>query len=372
MSDNKVGIGVIGLGGFGWFLIKEWSRLSEIEIVAVSDENPARVPPDAQGLTFYQNYDEMLDDPRVEIVSIATPPSTHLAMSLAAIAKGKHVLIEKPVALTAEDAATIAEAADKAGVVATVNFMLRFNPLVEGMRKIIEAGVFGKPRRVDLRNYATQVTVPPGHWFWDHKISGGILVEHGVHFFDMSSYMLGSRAVEATGLSVWRNSEQEDRVFATAKFENDVIGTYWHSFSRPLPLETTTFHMAFDLGEVEITGWIPLSVKFFGWTDQKGIETLRQNLPGLDLTVEEMKETLAKSSDETYPVSMSIKGTAEINLPKGDVYGNLVRAMMLDMVAAIRNRDHRLRVTLNDAKAAVAIAEQATKAINERPLLPIE
>jgi predicted dehydrogenase len=372
MGNNRPGVGIIGLGGFGYFLLREWSKLDEIRVVAASDENPARVPAAAGELHFYQNYRDMLDDPNVQIVSIATPPSTHVPMALAAIEKGKHVIIEKPLALSADDGRKIAEAAKGAGVVATVNFMLRFNPLVEGMRKIIASGVFGQPRRVELRNFATQETLTPGHLFRNHDAAGGILIEHGVHFFDMSSWMLDSCAKKATGLSVWRNKEQEDRMFAAVEFENDVIGTYWHSFSRPVVLETTSFHMAFDLGEVEIKGWIPLSASFFGWTDKAGVAALRENLPGLELNVEELSPLCTESSDQTYSVTASVRGTAQVEQPKIEVYGNLVRAMMMDVVAAIRDPKHRLRVSLEDGIAAVAVAEQATKAAHSDSMLPVE
>ncbi len=369
--NNKPGIGIIGLGGFGCFLLREWLKSDEVQIVAVSDENPSRTPPEAEHLKFYSDYREMLDNPDVNIVSIATPPSTHLSMALAAIEKGKHVLIEKPVALSQSDGKRIAEAAKRVGVVATANMMLRFDPLVEGMRKVIEAKVFGEPRRIDLRNYATQETVPPGHWFWNHDVSGGIIIEHGVHFFDMSSYMIGSRATRASGITQWRNPDQEDRVFAVVRFENDVLGTYWHSFSRPMPLETTTFHMAFDLGEVEISGWIPLTASFFGWTNEDGLAALRKHLPGLKVEIEKMDLATAESSDKRYPVSLSIKGSAEVQHPKLEVYGHLVREMISDVVAAINDPDHKLRITIEDAIAAVSVAEQATKSAQSSPMLPV-
>ncbi len=370
MADDKLGVGLVGMGGFGHFLLREWSKLDDIRLIAGSDENLVQVPK-IESFRFYRDYHDLLEDPQVQIVSIAAPPSTHVPIALDAIEKGKNVLIEKPVALTAMDGKKVEEAARSAGVVATVDFMLRFNPLVEGMKKVIESGVFGKPRRLDLRNYATQDTVPPGHWFWNHEVSGGILIEHGVHFFDMSSYLIDSSAVEATGLSVWRNQEQEDRMFAAVKFDNDVIGTYWHSFSRPMALETTTFHMAFDLGEVEISGWIPLNASFFGWTDELGIDALKKYLPGLDLSVSEIAPVYAQSSDQAYPVSASVKGTAGLLQPKMEVYGDLVREMMMDIVKAVRDPGHKLRVNMDDAIAAVAVAEHATKAAHSELMLPV-
>ncbi len=365
MKDGKFGLGIVGMGGFGLFLLREWAKLSDIEVVAVSDEDPSRAPEGPSDLKFYQSYSDMLDDPEVDIVSISTPPSTHVPMALEGIAKGKHLLIEKPLALSVEDGRRIAEAAREAGVVATVNFMLRFDPLVEGMKRVIEAGVFGKPRRVDLRNYATQETVPPGHWFWNQSISGGIMIEHGVHFFDMTSYMTGLRATNVVGVSSWRNDEQEDRVFAAVKFEEGMIGTYWHSFTRPLPLETTTFHIAFDLGDVEIDGWIPLTATFKGWTDEAGVAALREHLPGVELSIEDFTPSTAGSSGLTYPVSKSVRGRAQVEQPKLEVYGNLVRANLMDVVAKIKDPTHKLRVSLEDGIAAVGIAEKATEAIKE-------
>lgn len=372
MDNKKLGIGIIGLGGFGDFLLWEWSKSDEYAVVAACDRDPARAPVGTTDLRFYQDYNELLDDPKVDIVSIATPPSTHVSIALAAIERKKHVLIEKPVAISAADGRVIAEAAKEAGVVATVNFMLRFDPLVEGMRQIVAAGVFGKPRRLDLQNYATQDTVPPGHWFWNQDVSGGIMIEHGVHFFDMSSYILGYKAKEATGLSMWRNQSQEDRVFAAVKFEDDVVGTYWHSFTRPMALETTTFHMAFDLAEFHISGWIPLSATFFGWTNDRGVEALRKYLPGLKMEVEELKAFDTSASELTYRVSASVKGTTEIEQPKLEVYGSLLRAMMSDVVAAIKDPSHKLRVTLEDGINAVAIAETATESAHCGRMLPVE
>lgn len=368
-KNNNVGIGIIGLGGFGQFLRREWSKLDNVQIVAASDEDPARAP-EQQDINFYTDYHALLDDPGVDIVAIATPPSTHVPMALAAIEKGKHVLIEKPIALTAADGRRIEQAARDAGVVATVNFMLRFDPIVEGMRNIVADRVFGRPRRVDLRNYATQDTVPPGHWFWNRDISGGILVEHGVHFFDMTSYILNSWAVEATGTSAWRNNEQEDRVFATVRFEDDVIGTFWHSFSRPMALETTNYHMAFDLGEVDISGWIPLTVKFWGWTDDAGIQSLKDNLPNVKIDVEEIKPFDTQSSEMVYRITASVRGEAELDKPKTEIYGDLVRANLEDVIAATKDSSHKLKVTLDDAIAAVAIAEQASEA-SKRGMAPV-
>ena len=362
MNNSKIGIGIIGLGGFGQFLIKQWGQMEDVQVVASNDQNPAHRHQLSENIKFYADDNDLLADPDVQIVSIATPPYTHADIALKAIAAGKHVLVEKPLALSAGDACLIEKAAAKAGVIATVNFMLRYDPLVESLKQIVTNEVFGKIRRVDLRNYATQDTVPEGHWFWKPEMSGGILIEHGVHFFDMASWLIGSRAIEVTGLTVERKPGMEDRVFAAVEYETGVVGTFWHSFSRPMELETTSFHMAFDLGEIEVCGWVPLSASFWGWTDETGQEKLAQLLPDPAAEIEGFPVKDVRSSEFTYRVSRNVKGNFVLPKPKLDVYGDCLRSILQDMVFAIRNPKHQLRVTASDGIQAVAVAEQATAA----------
>jgi len=368
--EDTLGVGIIGLGGFGRFLAEQWSAMDNIEVVAVSDADSscAEHVPSAR---FYSDYHGLLDDNDVQIVSIATPPSTHAQIALESIDRGKNVLVEKPVALNTADARRIKEAALEHDVVAAVNFILRYSPIVEGVRKIIADGVLGMPRRIDLRNYATHDTVPPRHWFWDRSVSGGIMIEHGVHFFDMSRYILDKEPLEAAGYSVWRNSRQEDRVFGIVRFEEDIVGTYWHSFTRPKAIETTTMHIACDLGEIEISGWIPLEVSFWGWSNDSKLETLLSCLPNAQIDVNNLPEFETASCDRTYRVNAEIRGSAKLEIPKLDAYGYLVRAVLADLAAAVNNPNHVMKVTMDDAISAVAVAERATVDIGDSLLWPI-
>ncbi|NLN76900.1 MAG: Gfo/Idh/MocA family oxidoreductase, partial [Armatimonadetes bacterium] len=296
-----------------------------------------------------------------DIVSVATPPNTHKSLAIAAMRAGKHVLVEKPIALNEADAAEIKRVSQQTGRVATVNFVLRFNPIVEILREIVSAGVLGKPRRCDLRNYAMQDTVPEGHWFWNPQISGGIMVEHGVHFFDLAAWALNCRAQNTCSMGADRKPGMRDRVFAAVHYDNDVIGTYWHSFSRPRELETTTFHFAFDLGEIEMVGWIPLELRIWGWTNEPGLDKLRSLRPNQSIEARKMEPVRAHSSDMFYDVEYELNATIKLNDPKLEVYAENLRGIMADLVAAIDDPDHKLRVTLDDAAEAVRVAEMATK-----------
>ncbi len=357
MADKK-GIGIIGYGGFGEFIHKAWNKMDNAHVVAVCDADPRRAP--GGDAAFYTSDADLLADPTVDIVSVATPPNTHRDLGIAAMQAGKHVLIEKPLALSVDDAQQIKRAAEDTGRVASVNFVLRYNRIVEMLREIIRSEVLGKPRRCDLRNYAMQDTVPEGHWFWNPTVSGGILLEHGVHFFDLASWALDTKSVDTCSMGVERKPGMEDRVFAAVRYENDVIGTYWHSFSRPRELETTTFHFAFDLGEIEVIGWIPLELCIWGWTDVRGMEKLRSLQPGL-VQATRMDVTQAHSSEFFYEVEYEVSTKIRLEEAKLEVYAENLRGIMGDLIQKIDDPAHQMRVTLDDAIEAVRVAEMATK-----------
>lgn len=359
MADKK-GIGIIGYGGFGEFISKAWNDMDICQVVAVCDSDPARNP--GGDVKFYTNIDEFLADGSVDIVSIATPPSSHKDLAIKTMRAGKHALIEKPIALTVQDGEEIKRVAQETGRVATVNFVIRWNPLADILKQIVDAEILGKLRRVDLRNYAMQDTVPEGHWFWNPEVSGRIFLEHGVHFFDLASWMIKSPAQKTCAMTVERKPGMEDRVFASVKYENGVIGTFWHSFSRPRELETTTFHFAFDLGEIDMVGWIPLELGIWGWTNDAGLDKLEDLLEGSEVVVDPIDPQKAHSSEFNYDVEYELNTVVEIDTPKLEVYAEGVQLVMADMIQAIDDPKHQMRITIDDAIEAVRIAEMSTKA----------
>lgn len=360
-GSGKKGIGIIGYGGFGEFLRKSWDAMDNVEVVAVCDSDPVRAPLD---ITFYQQIGPFLTDPKVDIVSIATPPNSHKDIALMALEAGKHVLVEKPPALSEADAKEIKESAIRNNKVASVDFVLRYNPIVESLEEIVRKEVLGKLRRIDLRNYAMLDQTPEGHWFWNPQVSGRIFLEHGVHFFNIAHAVTQSRADQVLAVSRERKQGIEDRMFATVVYDNGVIGTFWHSFSRPRVLETTTFHFAFDLGEVDIFGWIPLELKIWGWTNKRGLDVLKAIEPKIELETKRMKPMKAASSEYLYDVEYDIRGKAEIGRPKMDVYTENLQAIMSDFVRAVDEPGYKMKVTMDDGIEAVRTAEMATRFIH--------
>jgi predicted dehydrogenase len=372
---KKYKIGIIGYGGFGRFLHHWWSRLENIEIAAIADsgEHPLQI----ENVVVYHNWKKLLEDPLIDIVSIVTPPAMHAEMACAAMRAGKHVLLEKPVAITLEGAKEIFETQKATGKIITVDHMIRYNPIIQSFIKLGHNGRFGRLRHVQVNNYAQDETLPENHWFWKEELSGGILVEHGVHFFDIVSAISGQHYSEVYGTSHKRNKSQRDRVAAMVLYDDGLIASYYHAFSGPGYFEQTTISLVYDLARIEIEGWMPMkgSVKTLvnkeikeqlkiipGWSISKtqSLEELndvsRPEGWGFSDSSSSTQEEPTYFSGTAYNLDEMISGTFEIQKTKGEVYGSCVQSILLDIIEKIENPEHKLTVTLDNGVEALQTA----------------
>jgi predicted dehydrogenase len=131
---KRLGMGLVGPGFAGAQHIDAVRRLGLVDIVAVaaSSAASARRKADALGVPkAYGTFEELVDDPDIDVVHNTTPNYLHVPVILAALAKGKHVVSDKPLAMTTADARLLLDAANQAGVVHAVTFNYRGNPLVQ-------------------------------------------------------------------------------------------------------------------------------------------------------------------------------------------------------------------------------------------------
>jgi len=141
----KLNAAVIGCGSWGRNHARVYRELPNIDLVAVADTAPATVHEIAEKYRAkpYTDPDELLEDPEVQLVSICTPTVTHADIALAAIKRGKHVLVEKPMTDTVGEAEALIRAARRQGVHLTVGFVERFNPAVQEAYRMIAEGEIG-------------------------------------------------------------------------------------------------------------------------------------------------------------------------------------------------------------------------------------
>lgn len=364
-------VGIIGYGGFGKFLHHWWSKLDGVKVTAIAD---AKLQDDHSGeYKVYQNGLDLLNDPAVEIVSIVTPPALHAGMACAAMRAGKHVLLEKPVAITNEQAEQIKQVQQETGKVVLVNHMIRYNPLIKAIQELSLSGKLGELRHAVVNNYAQDSLLPREHWFWNRELSGGIFVEHGVHFIDIINALTTQTYTDVCGYWNDRNETQRDQVAALVRYDKGLIVSHYHSFSGPGFFESTTIQLNFDLAKIKIEGWMPMkgtiralvndSTKdqfntLPGWQQEEitGIHTLHdQSRPEGwgDVAAADAEILIA---GKPYAVNQMISGNFEIPATKGEVYGECVQGTLLDLIAKAENPDHETRISLQKAATSLEIA----------------
>lgn len=373
-------IGIIGYGGFGKFLHHSWNRLKNVNIIAVADLLESCDP--GGGIKFYKQWQDLIKDNEIDIVSIATPPCFHAEIACAAMKAEKHVLLEKPMAITIEGGKRIIATRDQTGKKATIDYMMRFNPIVEALYLLSHQKIFGELRRVDVENYAQNSELPPAHWFWNPDISGGILIEHGVHFIDLVNSLTDEHYQQVNGIC-YSHNKQENKILAEILYEKGLIVTHYHSFSRPGFFEYTSIRLSYDLAQIDLKGWLPLS----GWitalvnkeTEKKLLQLpefkVRQLL-GIDQLPDisrpegwggdSQQSKMAprgsiRSGGIEYHVDKMVCGTFNISRPKSEVYSDCLRAVLGDLIKAIENPRNSVRVKLEDGLTSLEIAVLATK-----------
>jgi predicted dehydrogenase len=194
-------------------------ELPELRVVALADPNPGALARCADGRDVATHPDAaaLLADPGVDVVAVCTPPATHAELAVAALAAGKHVLVEKPLAVEPDGAASILEAARSADGLATIGLVYRWHRLYRAARDLIGAGRLG--RLAALRLVATSATAQRSAWRLDPRVGGGAVYEIGTHHLDLWRFLLGAEVAQVgateTGMGVVLSGQAEDGTLLT-------------------------------------------------------------------------------------------------------------------------------------------------------------
>ncbi|HEV2656732.1 MAG TPA: Gfo/Idh/MocA family oxidoreductase [Ktedonobacteraceae bacterium] len=204
MHASKVGVGVIGVGGISSHVHLPGLRLSpQAEIVALCDSDSERLQQRAKEYNVartYATYEELLQDPAVDAVVIATPTLLHAPIALAAIAAGKHVLVEKQLGMTYGETVQMYEAARSAGVQHMTAFTYRFVPAMRYLKHLVGQGTIGLPRHLRVARIQDFPEVDLG-WRQHRSLAGsGEVGDMGAHRIDFCQDVIGpiARVVSVT------------------------------------------------------------------------------------------------------------------------------------------------------------------------------
>ncbi len=225
---NQIGVGVIGYGYWGPNVLRNLAETPGCEVVWCADKSPERcalVRRRYPAIKVTSDVNELLNDPRVEAVAIATPVSTHFMLAKEALSKGKHVLVEKPMAGTVAEAEELVELAKKRGLVLMVDHTFIYTGAVRKIRAIVESGELGElyyldSVRINLGLFQHDVDV-----LWDlaaHDLS--ILV----HLIPRAPKYVSAIGADHTG------SRLADLAYLTLQYDNSFIAHFHINWLSPV------------------------------------------------------------------------------------------------------------------------------------------
>src|SRR5688572_29419679 len=244
---DPLGIGIIGFGRIGAEHAGWLNACAHARPVAAADATAARQGlASSRGIRVYERIDAMLADPRVDAVLVATPTAMHFEHVTAALASGKHVLVEKPMALDLEQSRRLVEDAERCGLLLSVFHNRRWDLDYLTLKQAVDAGTFGKVINVESRLGQWASCVGPAakeyrpNWRNEGAFGGGGLYDWGSHFVDQAWRLLWPakpvRVYAQLRGNVW-TSDCDDFARLLIDFDNDAVGMVEinTTTTRPLP-----------------------------------------------------------------------------------------------------------------------------------------
>ncbi len=302
---ETLGIGIVGAGNIGSRHARFWARVPGAAVVAVADthngaaENLAGAYP---GAMEYADATELVADPQVRVVHVCVPTHLHKEIAIASANAGKHVLCEKPMALSLADCDAITDAATRANVRLSVGHVTRFFPEYALAKQQIDAGAVGTPAIARTRRAGA---FPKTAWFADTEQSGGVIADLVVHDLDWLQWCFGPVARVFARVT---RSPGFEYALLTLRHHSGVISHVEGVWGEP-----TGFHTAF-----EIAGDAGLLTH-----DSRSARSLVTGTrPGTDATVSLMNAPLSPADDPYYKQVLSfaaaVRGDAPVAVPPAD------------------------------------------------------
>ncbi len=231
-SPDKIRVGVVGYGGAFGMGKNHLDEMKKVGMTptAVCEIDPARLKVASQdfpGIETYSSLGSMLKKSKVNLVTLITPHNTHAKLALQCLAAGRHVVCEKPMAITTGEVDSMIAAARRKGLVVTVYHNRHWDGCIRNAVKRIRAGAIGEVFRIEA--HMAGYSKPRDWWRSSKKISGGVMYDWGVHLLEYSLQIMNSDMAEVTGFAktgfwapktAWKKDTNEDEGFAVVRFSN--------------------------------------------------------------------------------------------------------------------------------------------------------
>jgi UDP-N-acetyl-2-amino-2-deoxyglucuronate dehydrogenase len=328
VEDREIRFGVVGCGAIGPTHVGAISQIAGAKMLAVADLNSEKAKSTAEKFQvprIYPSLEKLLEDRDIDVVCLATPTGMHAAGAIAAMAAGKHVIIEKPMEVSLEACDRLIAAAEQSGKKLTVISQHRFDASTMLLKKLIDAGKLGKIFLADatVKWWRQQSYYDSGDWRGTWALDGGgALMNQGVHTVDVLQWLVGGVASVYAHVrtAAHERIEVEDVAVAALTFRNGAVGTL---------LATTA---AYD--------GLPVRIDIFGTGGSATLEG--DNLTRLVL---KSGKTYQTTEAADHAISVARGGTNSVretvvrrvaSAPAAAAWGDAHRAQFEDFLQAIR------------------------------------
>jgi UDP-N-acetyl-2-amino-2-deoxyglucuronate dehydrogenase len=286
---KKLNFGIIGCGRIAYKhaeAIKKNEKANLLYVCDIIEERAVDYKNKYGAERYFTDYHEMLEMPDLDVVNICTPSGMHAEMGIAAAKAGKHVIVEKPMALSSIDADALINACDENRVKLAVCFQNRFNPPVQKLRRALEEGRFGKLTHASavVRWFRPQDYYDQAPWRGTWAMDGGCLMNQSIHNIDLLQWMMGPvESVFGYTANNFRKIEAEDVGVAVLKFKNGALGVIEASTTiYPENLEETLAIFG-EKGTVELGGIAVNKIETWKFADSQdeNLEMEQQDVPNV-------------------------------------------------------------------------------------------
>lgn len=249
MNKKSIGFGIIGSGNVSKHHIKALSECKNATLVGIfsADAQSAERLAKENGSKHFDKIEDIINCPEIDVVNICTPSGTHADIAEHLLRSGKHVMIEKPIALSSTDAEKVCLAARESGKLCAVISQLRYFDSSQRIRRAVLNGDLGKITFASayMKYFRSPEYYSEADWRGRWDTDGGVLMNQGIHGIDLLRYLVGEvSAVSAASRTLFHSIEADDTTAALLEFENQALG---------IIEGTTSVYPGYDLA-IEICG----------------------------------------------------------------------------------------------------------------------
>lgn len=223
-----INFAIVGMGHIAKKHIEAIENADGAKLVAVCDTDESRLNEYKDMCSVYTDLEVMLNEQsNIDVVNICVPSGLHMKLAKMVAEKGKHIILEKPMALTTSDSEEINKIAAEKGVKLSIVHPNRFRPAIRVLRDLMDKNLFGKLSHANatVRWNRNQAYYDQAPWRGTKKFDGGVLMNQAIHNLDLLIWFMGPvKSVQAMASTRFRNIETEDVAVGVVEFESGALG----------------------------------------------------------------------------------------------------------------------------------------------------